>query len=84
MNEDTLEKHYKTKKHKRRLKLFYDKKTGQLKKEEDIFHSQKVADAAKGRGGTDNGTRAAAGMAVEPAAAAPVMAAAAPVDFGEL
>ncbi len=46
-----------------------------LKKEEDIFHSQKVADAAKGRGGTDNGTRAAAGMAVEPAAAAPVMAA---------
>ena len=37
-NEHSLQTHLKTKKHKRRYKLFYDKKTGQLKKEEDIFH----------------------------------------------
>ncbi|QDZ25336.1 hypothetical protein HOP50_16g78840 [Chloropicon primus] len=88
-NEESLRSHNKTKKHKRRHKLFYDRKTGELRSEEDIHHSQDVADRAKGRGRTDNGQRLGRGGAATMATETLSAAAAGgnqdePVDFGEL
>lgn len=95
-NEHSLLSHLKTKKHKRRYKLFYDNKTGQLKCPEDIYHTQAMADAAKGRGKTDNGvavngmkTDTKANTATATATATSTSSPAAmeeqiPEDFGEL
>ena len=77
--------HLKTKKHKRRYKLFYEGKTGSLRKEGDIFHSQMDAERAKGRGRTDNGTPVARMTATTTVTAAAAVANQEdPIDFGEL
>ena len=86
-NEHSYLAHQKTKKHKRRYKLFYDKKTGQLKAPKDIYHTQGMADAAKGRGATDNGVATRMRMKTEAKQTtthAAAMEEQIPEDFGEL